>query len=457
VTQRTAVAEIDQPTLAATWFSRLWAIAVLAHVIGNPRIGQVWPDPTALGVLSLLLGLAAVVLLIRPGDLVLGSVAGLTIVVALLEAPVIGNHWLLAALVSIALLVSMFMRDSWGWFAPTARWMLIGFYAWAAFNKLTTGFLDPDVSCAVFYGNQWLASYGLPLIPPGSTVAGGLAMLTAAIELAVPVLLLWERTRRPGVVLAMTFHFGISLDLGQHFYDFTAVLFPLFLLFLGDRPMAAMEERYPRGRRIWIPAALVLSGFVVASVAPVSEVTSALLRQGVFILWVPFGIWLIWTTIRYSYGEPDLVLRPQGAISVALIAIVVLNGVAPYLEVKTATAWNMYANNLTAAGESNHLIIRRTYPLTAGNVDPVVVVETEDPGLALYVDSGYAIPWDRFRHYLSSRPEVSVTYQRGDQTASVTGEMVGEALPWWRDRLLAFRAIDLERPVRCQAYWLPAT
>jgi hypothetical protein len=453
----TAAPDVDQPTLAATWFARLWAIAVLAHVIGNPRIGQGWPDPTALGVLSLVLGLVAVVLLIRPGDLVLGAVAGLTIVVALLEAPVIGNHWLLSALISIALLVSLVMRDSWGWFAPTARWMLIGFYAWAAFNKLTTGFFDPTLSCAVFYGNQWLAGYGLPSIAPGSTMAGGLAVMTAAVELAVPVLLLWERTRRPGVILAMTFHFGISLDLGQHFYDFTAVLFPLFLLFLGDRPMAAMEERRPRGRRIWIPAAVVLSGFVVASVAPPSELTVALLRQGTFILWIPFGVWLIWSTIRLSFGEPDLVMRPQGVISVALIAIVVLNGIAPYLEVKTATSWNMYANHLTAAGESNHLIIRRTYPLTAGNVDPVVVLDTDDPGLALYVDSGYAVPWDQFRHYLSSRPDVSVTYRRADETVTVTGETVGEALPWWKYRLLAFRAIDLERPVRCQAYWLPAT
>ena len=94
-----------------------------------------------------------VLLVARPWDLALVATASLTIAVAVAEAPYIGNHWLLAALISVALLISVFKRDSWGWFSLTARWMLLGFYAWAAFNKLTEGFFDATASCGLFYAN----------------------------------------------------------------------------------------------------------------------------------------------------------------------------------------------------------------------------------------------------------------------------------------------------------------
>jgi hypothetical protein len=34
------------------------------------------------------------------------------------------------------------LRDPWRWFAPTARWICFVFYAFAAFAKLNSGFLD---------------------------------------------------------------------------------------------------------------------------------------------------------------------------------------------------------------------------------------------------------------------------------------------------------------------------
>ena len=44
--------------------------------------------------------------------------------------------------------------------------------------------------------------------------------------------------------------------------------------------------------------------------------------------------------------------------------LVVLNGLSPFLELRTAYAFNMYANLETAAGESNHFLVPRTLPLT---------------------------------------------------------------------------------------------
>ena len=171
-----------------------------------------------------------------------------------LEAPFLSNHWLLVGFVAAAVVVSLFLRDPWAWFSVTGRWILLAFYSFAAFAKLNTGFLDPVASCGVFYANQSLGSFGLPTFPTDSpiawlTIAG--PMLT---ELSVPLLLAFSRTRRIGVLVALTFHTVISLDLDQHFYDFTAALVMLLCLFLPEPTVAALEaERgataQDRGRR----------------------------------------------------------------------------------------------------------------------------------------------------------------------------------------------------------------
>ena len=102
-------------------------------------------------------------------------------------------------------------------FAPAARWTLVVFYAFAAFAKLNTGFLDPDTSCAVFYADQALAAARLPVLAPGGVAATALIVTTVLVELAIPLLLAIPPTRHAGVLLGLAFHGLVSLDLAQHF------------------------------------------------------------------------------------------------------------------------------------------------------------------------------------------------------------------------------------------------
>ena len=69
----------------------------------------------------------------------------------------------------------------------------------------------------------------------------------------------------------------------------------------------------------------------------------------------------------------------------------VANGSTPYLELKTAYGWNMYANLRTVDGDSNHFVVRCTLPLTDEQADLVRIISTDDPGLALYADDDYAL------------------------------------------------------------------
>jgi hypothetical protein len=119
----------------------------------------------------------------------------------------------------------------------------------------------------------------------------------------------------------------------------------------------------------------------------------------------------------------------------------------------------MYANLLTAEGESNHLLVRETLPLREGYQNPVEILDSSDPGLLAYRETGYLIAYPQFRQYLVSRPEVRVDYLRGGVTYSVSrvGERTSLAapVPWWW-RYLPLRAIDAQRPPRCQDVFLPA-
>jgi hypothetical protein len=261
------------------------------------------------------------------------------------------------------------------------------------------------------------------------------------------------------VVVAMAFHLMLSFDLDQHFFDFTSILFALFALFVPDGERERLLPAVPR--RIAPAVAVALGLAVLASVGPPGPLHRALFGSAMVLAWAPLGAFVVARAAgaaRRAKGPWDVALRPPvgRAGAAVVVALVVLNGLTPYLELKTASAWNMYANLVTADGESNHFLVRRTLALTAGNEGPVTVLESDDPGLAAYVGSGWAVAWPQFRHHLAGRPEASVTFERFGVLQRATGAELGERLPWWRAKLLPFRALPLDRPPPCQSTWLPA-
>ena len=154
----------DRMVAPMRWFSRTFGLAVVAHLVGNPAgwRGDEFGGSILLVVVSAVLGVLGLLLLVRPDVRVLAAAAALTVVSLWLELPVTGNHWVLVGLIAVAVLMSLATRDPWAWLSVTGRWLLLGFYSFAAFAKLNTGFLDPTVSCGVFYANQSLSSFGLP-------------------------------------------------------------------------------------------------------------------------------------------------------------------------------------------------------------------------------------------------------------------------------------------------------
>lgn len=417
-----------------------------------------WPTPSLVGLALLAVGLVAVAGIVRPQRAVLFALCALIPVTVVLEAPVLGNHWLLAGFVSVAYLVA---GGDWERFEPIARTILVVFYAFAAFAKLNSGFLDPHTSCGVYYANQWLDGFGLGSIPPASALGWATAWGSALVEWAIPLLLLIRRTRHLGVMLALAFHGLISLDLNQHFYDFTAVLLALFVLFLPDAYFERFESLgeaiRPRLRRL-LAAVMVAWGVAItlASTLPAVVLTVWFLESASFLWWIPYLAAVVWAAAGVRRPMPELGRVP--AVGWLVVALVFLNGLTPYLELKTAYGWNMYSNLVTVAGESNHLLVRSTLPLREGHQSMIRVIESSDPALAIYAEEGYLLPLPSFLAYVAERPDISVTFEREGivyPVARVGDSVFAEDGPWWW-RWLPLRAVHAQQPARCQPAFLPA-
>lgn len=439
------------------WFARTFGLAVVAHLAGNPvgwREDDLGGSPT-LVVVSAALGVLALVLLAHPHRHVLAATALLTLVSLWCELPITGNHWLLMGFIAVATLIALARADPWAWLSIAGRWILLGFYCFAAFAKLNTGFLDPSVSCGVFYAKQSLDSFGLPTFDDGSLLGTVLVVGTVTTEMSVPVLLAFTRTRRAGVLLALVFHSLISLDFAQHFYDFTAALVVLLCLFLPEVTTSGLDARAARRSGLRTVALAAAATVVAASMLPPSVASVAVIKLVGFGTWVLFCSWLIVRIFADRLGPAPLPMRLRGAAAWVLVAVVVANGLTPYLELKTALGFNMYANLVTVAGDSNHLVVQRTLHLSDVQDDLLEVTQSSDEGLRVYIERGYLVPERNLLDYLARHPGVEVVVRDTTGTRTLTSSD-GVRIPLLSRKLLTFRSVDAQSPPRCQDVWLPA-
>jgi hypothetical protein len=460
-------------------FACMWAMASLFHVLGpSGRAVDVFSGVTTVGLLHVAIGIAALAVLIAPRSmprlLVLAALGPLS---AWFEAPVLGSHWALAALIDIGILAAAiagsrrFARNA----VVLARWVFVIGYGFAAFAKLNSGFFNPAVSCGNYFVNELSDSLHLGFTTASSGLAGYIApVMTATIELSVPVLLVFRRTRIFGVVLGLVFHSVIALDQSHLFSDFSSVLLALFVLFLPPSFATGVVARV-RGlerrtrERVTMLALVGLGLVLLAQWFDRTNATNRVFVDGRAWAWLIYDVAVLATVAMFVVRERHALAAEPHAFSwdempawlLVVPALAVMTGLAPYLELRTAYSFNMYANLVTANGDSNHFIIRRTVPLTDFQSDQVHIVASSDPGLAEYADQNWNLPYLQVRAYLSKHPDASVTYRRGNVTRTLAHASDDPALvkpvSSLEQKLYAFRALDANgQPPRCQPSFLPA-
>jgi hypothetical protein len=152
--------------------------------------------------------------------------------------------------------------------------------------------------------------------------------------------------------------------------------------------------------------------------------------------------------------------KPVGITAVLVVALMVLNGLSPYLELKSATGFNMYANLSTVAGETNHLIVPQTLEVRGDHSHLATVVSTDSEDLSDYIADELSLPIANLRNYLAANPNTSISFYYAGEL--ITLDRAGDhpewldAQPWYIKKLLLFRAVPSGDVQSCQIAWLPA-
>jgi hypothetical protein len=487
---------------------RLWALAVLFHLAANPGpiLTAISPRSGAtplVGFIQLGLAGSALVAVFSPSARRAGLVSGLYLLVTWLKLPTVGNHEVILGLVALAVAVAALRSGGAlrsgahgrpsveNWALPVVgagRWILVISYSFIAFSKLNRGFFDPAVSCAAVFADELtglvgFSSQAFDRLDPA--VIG----VVAAVELAIPAMLVSKRFRSPGAALGLVFHGVLALDPVGHVWDFSATLLPLFVLFLPPEFSSTVH------RTAWLVVGRIRAR---GSNAPALVVAVVLAAQAL-VLVGPVPTWLVayplWLAVAgpitamavavagsdaYRFERlPQPVGRPGGGAMTAIVGLALLIGLGPYLGFRSAAAFNMYSNLQIFDGRSNHYLIPAV-PFEAGSASRIVWADPDSP-LEYYVETGLAVPNENLRRYLQASPDEDPVIAPVNPTAGISAAgssapaallirasdadavkareprgLVGSALDRLRHKLGFRRAVDPDGPVSCLRAWGPA-
>lgn len=482
----------NQPLISAktrSVFTVLWSLSVYFHVISEYKPlhhisnGDFGEAAFWFGIESLFLGVAALVLIFRPnsGRLML-TVATLQLVNVWMAAPFIDNHWALGGLVSLAILASAlgvklnradsnFAWDEhfFAYLIPAAILILIASYPFAAFAKWNSAFLNPEVSCAVDLFARGYELFGLDQLTQFLAVRWGLIVIGLVSETIIAILILFPRTRAWGALIGLFFHFIVAFDPVIPFFDFSSILALLFVICLPTDIIDQLADRADLQFPLPWKKLLVVGLMTAILLAPLVDHEGARLffalgRQGVW-LFVGVAI-LIWVFKRMVLDRRKLnrsipilpengsaaFARIQKAVLLALLCCALVIGLSPWFELQTGYGLVMYSNLLTAGGETNHLLVPRTFPIGQGYSDLIEITGSNDANFSdFYIDSDWQLPAVTLRRALADAPDLDAEIVRNGVSSTLSRETdLFEPLPYFQRKFQNLRPVDRGGPVRCQ-------
>jgi hypothetical protein len=383
------------------------------------------------------------------------------------ESPNLGVLHLVISATALTSLAALCARrgtlrvDGASWlaeFAPAVRLEMLVVYAWAFWQKVNWGYLDPDGTCAVGLYEQargvFQNEFGLgrwTTLPGGRGLAWPLIVSSLAIEACLPFLLIARRTRHLGVAVGLVFHLFLGLG---YFYAFSATAMSILLLFC-DEDLDRRIERGGSSRRTYrIRAIAALLGLVGIRLALGWDWNPTYrLGQYLFVLFLPACLWAARSLLVRNEVPPRELLVPRMRWLLILPAITAFNGATPYLGLKTEYSFAMYSNLRTEEGRTNHVVMP-LLEVADYQRDVARVLESSDGPLALLARRRIAVPFQELHRRVQKRladtsGDFSLTYLRQGQEFAVPSAaadpVLGAPLGFLERKLLCFREIPFER------------
>ncbi len=349
---------------------------------------------------------AALYVLLRPGSpLRLTGLALAFLVQLAAHLPRGANHeWFLAAVFATVLAASVWLlarRRStpealYQAVAPVVRWELVALYFWATLHKLNDDFFDPDRSCVTMQVYRLQDQLGMAVEVPDRLWVP-LIVVTLVLEGALPVLLVAQRTRWTGVVLASAFH----LVLGLNYPGFSAFLLAIFSLFVPQNALQVVLPVRPRHAGLRTPIRDALAVMALAAVVRIAWGAGPGLQlpwdhQLHYVAWTLLVVAAATIPLRVAWNRVSAraLMRAPLPLLWALPTALWLHGAAPHLGLKNTQSLAMYSNLATEGGQSNHWLFPSRSEGTRPLDDLVRVHGSSDPMLALYARQSPGHNWN---------------------------------------------------------------
>ncbi len=413
-------------------FSIAWAIAALFHM-ANHRTYTV-------SLAYFLLTIAAILVLAKPS-----SVARFTLFILLqvfqviTTMPSVSNHWLFTAIVNLTIIQSLvylaIKNKSFAVnkdellkiFAPVVRVELLILYFYVVFHKLNSDFFTPAVSCATdFLVSQDATGFAARNL----TLLAFNAYLTIAVEAMIPLFLYFRRTRNLGLLIGLLFHCVVAYNPTNGFYDFSSMIFGTYILFTSQeftdqvyRGYTALLSWKNKFKKTVSTFTLRRFLWILAGVTVVFAFCSLLILT---LNTKNFFAVLFWSTYNFSFIAIFLMAmaktkRSQVAISiypfklpawsfVIFPLLVFVNGLSPYLGLKTENSFAMFSNLRTEGGKTNHFIVPVSTQVFSYQKDLVEVLSSSDPLLQEFAGKQQLMVFFAFKNYLNAKKPERVEY-----------------------------------------------
>ena len=446
-----------------TLFTVAWTLCALSMLwVDSPE----WIRDPASFTGAVALAACAVVALSRPGAwyaLPLLAAGALLFLVA--RMPFMPNHFHFAALLNSGILLACLRRDPERGLAeivPLGRWMLILLYFFAVLHKLNWDYFDPTVSSAWAIHLE-IVEQRLPFLPAWPWLAEPVIWLSLAVEVAIPLLLVFSRTRGAGIWTALLFHGFLAFTPIRYVLDFTVMTLALMTLFLSEseaeRIRAAerarskrIAGRFPRwSRRLGgAGAALATAAAVLLLLLdhPRAElITVRAFHLYGFALCAWFTVAVAWPLLR-THPAPtpppagDFRLRPSPAA--LALALMLANGFAPYTGWKSQMSFSMFSNLRSDDGRTNHLFLPMLSKGPGDRARAVEILEVNHPTLQWVAARGDRVTWFEARRHLSEFEDAHMVWREGGRTYTADRRTDPDhelfaPLAWWERKLVIYR------------------
>lgn len=465
-----------------TLFIFLWSVATLSH--------QILYSEIFISVFGFLLTVFAFLNLLRPFDLRIFFLQILSQLLAVLYIlPIDNHHWYSTLFISATLVFSysllLFKKKSltgenlYSIAAPALRVELLVIYLVSFIHKLNYDYFSPDVSCGVIHYKKLAAI--IPLLPVNPLITNFMIYISAGFEILIPLLLIFRKTRTPGIILGVVFHILLGI-IGYR--RFSYVMFALLALYLplsifnGQTLIQSLScgiKNKIAGFKIlnfvmFFALALPLLFLFVQTFYKVVDLilndsikigflVKYLSASGFYLFCVYVLFYLLTNLINNKAEWEEGFFRTNFSLLIFPL-LLFIHSLQPYLGLKTHNTLSMYSNLRTEGENPNHLFLDRSLRVFDFQDSLVEIRKSSVQKLKKLQSEDMSIPFYQLRLILYSeiqegKKNIVVHYVKDGKEHKVNNaensSLFNEPVPYIFQKYLNFRPIEKKGKRGCTA------